>query len=340
MKKILLIRTDKIGDVVLTTPVVQIIRKRFPHAHIAFMTGIYTQELIQGNPYLNEVIVYDKHKKHKNYLQTFKFALRLKNKNFDAAIVFNPSHRNHWICWLAHIPKRIGYNKKHGFLLTHAYPDKKGEGLKSESFYNEDLLTELNIAPAYSKELYAAVTPRAENKIDELIKKNGIHFPFVAINVSAGCASRKWPLKNFSLLSHLIYKKLHLDVTLIGNFKECQEVQKYAKIPLWILAETLSLSELTSFLKKAFLHISSDTGPMHIASAIGTPVITIFGRSLPGLGPKRWMALKGNNTFFHKDIGCNPCLAHACQLDFDCLKATKVEEVFYVVKQYTENSHC
>ncbi|MBI3018923.1 MAG: hypothetical protein HYY61_03435, partial [Deltaproteobacteria bacterium] len=70
MKKILLIRTDRIGDVVLTTPVIKTVRDHFPKSHIAFLTGPQTQDIVHGNPFLDEVIVYDKYKRHQSILKT------------------------------------------------------------------------------------------------------------------------------------------------------------------------------------------------------------------------------------------------------------------------------
>ncbi len=331
MNKILLVRTDRIGDVVLTTPVIKILRDRFPNAHLAFLTGPSTNSIVQGNPYLNEVIIYDKKNKHRSIWNTIKFSRELKQKNFDAAIVFNPSRRNHLFTFFARIPKRIGYRRKSGFLLTHSFEDKKSEGIKSESFYNEDLLQPLGIAPIHSRDLYFPLDDNHESRIDTLLKNAGVKAPFVTLNVSASCPSKRWPIQNFILLCQLIFEKLHYSIVLIGESSLCEEVVKKVHCPIISFDEKLSLQELAALLKKSKVHITGDTGPMHIASAVGTPIVSIFGRTLPGLGPTRWRPLKGNTTLFHKDIGCNPCLAHHCILDFDCLKATKVEEVFHAV---------
>lgn len=332
MNKILIIRTDRIGDVVLTTPIIKILRDQFPKAHLAFLTGPKTKDIVKGNPFLDEIIIYDKHNKHRSIMETIKFSLELKQRKFDAVIVFNPSRRNHLFTFFARIPKRIGYNRKYGFLLTDSFPDKKCEGLKSESFYNEMLLNPIGIQPKCSKELYVPLDSSQDDRIEALLKDSGITYPFVTINVSASCPSKQWPIQNFAHLCQLIYDKLNFSSVLIGNPSLCQETVGLVRCPIVSVDEKLSLPQLTTLIKKSKVHISGDTGPMHIASAVGTPVITIFGRTLSGLGPTRWRPLMGEVHLFHKDIGCNPCLAHRCGLDFDCLKATKVEEVFHAVK--------
>lgn len=355
MKKILIVRSDRIGDVVLTTPIIKIIRDHYPQSHIAFLTGPKTIDLVEGNPYLNEVIIYDKYRLHKDFFKTILFSFALKKKKFDVALIFNPSKRAHWICWLANIPVRIGYSRKSGFLLTHRFKDKKGEGLQSESFYNEELLSVLGIPMRYSTELFVPDLDFRQNgscrrntPLFSQAAKSGVPVSappilskfkdetFLVINPSASCPSKKWPAQNFALLCNLIFEKLNLHIVLIGNDEDCKKVQDLSRAPLNVLSENLKLNELASLFKKTCLHISGDTGPMHIASAVGTPVISIFGRNLPGLGPKRWAPLKGNNSYVQKNIGCNPCLAHDCHLDFDCLKTIKVEDIFKSVRNYVE----
>src|SRR3989338_4012716 len=251
MKKILLVRSDRIGDVVLTTPIIKMVRNHFPKSHIAFLTGPQTQDIVFGNPFLDEVIIYDKYKSHRSIIKTILFSHELKKKQFDIALLFNPSKRTHWITFLAGIPKRIGYNRKSGWLLTHALEDNKGEGLKPESFYNEDLLSLLALKLHKSQDLHFPTSQESDNKIDRLLKSNHINEKFVVINVSAGCPSKKWPLQNFAKLSQLLYQKLNLKIILIGSQKECETVQTLAHIPLLIVAEALSLKELGALLKKS-----------------------------------------------------------------------------------------
>jgi len=100
-------------------------------------------------------------------------------------------------------------------------------------------------------------------------------------------------------------------------------------------AGKLSISELASCLKRATVFISNDSGPVHIASAVGTPAVVIFGRALPGLSPRRWGPTGRNDVVLHKDVGCgNTCLAHNCKKDFACLKAITVDEVYEAAERF------
>jgi len=99
------------------------------------------------------------------------------------------------------------------------------------------------------------------------------------------------------------------------------------------LAGKTSVSQLASILKRCVLLISNDSGPVHIACALGTPVISIFGRNQAGLSPRRWGPLGKRDKYLHKEVGCVQCLAHNCQKEFACLKAIKTEDVLIAAEE-------
>ncbi|MBI4974600.1 MAG: glycosyltransferase family 9 protein, partial [Candidatus Omnitrophica bacterium] len=134
-KKILIIRLDRIGDVLLSTPVIKAVREAKPASHIAFMVQPYCREVVEGNPYLNEVIIYDKEEAEKGILGNLTFILNLHRHRFDLAIILHPTNRTHIITFLAGIPERVGYDKKMGWLLTKRIPHAKQFGLKHEIDY-------------------------------------------------------------------------------------------------------------------------------------------------------------------------------------------------------------
>jgi ADP-heptose:LPS heptosyltransferase len=106
-----------------------------------------------------------------------------------------------------------------------------------------------------------------------------------------------------------------------------RQVSTSASSSIVNLCGQLELKRLAGLIQLCCLFVTNDNGPMHIASAVGTPVIAIFGRNQPGLSPKRWGPTGEKDIVLHKDVGCKPCLAHNCQKGFKCLKAITVEEV-------------
>lgn len=115
------------------------------------------------------------------------------------------------------------------------------------------------------------------------------------------------------------------DVALAGA------IAKEIRYPALNLAGKTSVSQLAALLKRAAIFISNDSGPVHIASALGTPVVSIFGRNQAGLSPARWGPVGAKDKYLHKEVGCSVCLAHNCKIGFDCLKAITVEDVLKAV---------
>ncbi len=155
-KRILVVRTDRIGDVLLSTPVIKALRDNYPDAFIAMMVSPYAKDIIEGNPYLDEVIVFDKDTKHKGWWRSFKFSRYLKKKKFDLALILHPTNRVHLVTFHAGIPRRIGYNRKCGFLLTDKIGHTKQFGEKHELEYNLDLIRCLELEP-HDKHLFMPI---------------------------------------------------------------------------------------------------------------------------------------------------------------------------------------
>ena len=126
--RILVTRTDRIGDLVLTTPVFKALREKFPKAWIAALVFLEHREVVEGNPYLDEVVLYDKGGCEKSVWGQFCFAEKLRCKGFDLVIHCHGTNRMHLAGWLAGIPVRIGYARRASWALTQVHPYNKKEG--------------------------------------------------------------------------------------------------------------------------------------------------------------------------------------------------------------------
>ncbi len=200
-KRILVIRLDRLGDVILSTPVLQELRRAFPHAFIAMMVRPACREVVDGHPHLNEVIVYEKEGAHRGLGATVRFARGLRRHEFDTALVLHPSNRSHWIPWLARIPTRIGYDRKSPWLLTHRLPHRKQEGARHEAVYTLELLGFFGIVPDAPAPV-VPVHPKAEARVTALLKSSpsSVHAlgPLVAVHPSASCVSKRWMPERFA----------------------------------------------------------------------------------------------------------------------------------------------
>jgi heptosyltransferase-2 len=340
-KRILIVRTDRIGDVLLSTPVIKALRDEYPSAYIAMMVSPYARDIVDGNPYVDEVIIYDKDGKHKSWQRSMKFAHNLKKKRFDLAIILHPTNRVHLVTFFAGIKRRIGYDRKLGILLTDRIRHTKQLGEKHESEYNLDLIRYLGIEPK-DKSLFMPITRESQDWMNELSKQEGIKNSdkLLAIHPGASCPSKIWPNERFAEVADKLADKYGFKVLVIAGPKDialAKELIKHMHWPAIDLAGKISVAQLASALKRCALFISNDSGPVHIASAVGTPVISIFGRKQGGLSPQRWGPLGSKGRILHKDAGCIRCLAHNCIKEFACLKAIQVSDVLNAADSILKN---
>ncbi|MFH1355272.1 MAG: lipopolysaccharide heptosyltransferase II [Candidatus Omnitrophota bacterium] len=335
-KRILITRTDRIGDVLLSTPVIKAVRDRYPDAFIAMIVRPYSRDIVADNPYLDQVIIYDKSGKEKSWCGSYRFARKLSKKKFDLAIILHPTNRMHLISFLAGIPRRVGYNRKLGVLLTDGIKHTKQFGEKHELEYSLDLLKVLNIEPK-ERNLFMPLKGESEIWADELLEKEGIKksHRLLVINPGASCPSKIWPGQRFAELANRLIEKYGFRIIVISGPKEITLVEKMVKgidHPVVNLAGRTSVNQLASIVRRCELLISNDSGPVHIATAVGVPVISIFGRNQQGLSPRRWGPLGKRDRILHKEVGCVECLAHDCVKEFICLKAIEVEDVMKAVE--------
>ncbi|OGX07724.1 MAG: hypothetical protein A2Z88_06675 [Omnitrophica WOR_2 bacterium GWA2_47_8] len=295
-KNILVVRTDRVGDVILTTPSLSGLRKAYPKAKITVLVSPLTRELIEGNPFIDEVLIDDRFKEHKSFVGFWQLVGMLRRKRFDLAIVFHTKKRANALCFLAGIPRRIGYrNNKFGFLLTDQVKDERRWGLKHEAEYCLDILKHMGIN---EKDLnfYIPVNRQAEDWFKELQRAHHItdKEKFFLIHAGASDPCRLWPAKQYSQLIEQLNRQYHYKVILIGDEGAraiSDEIKQLTSIPLIDLVGKTSLSQLASLIRRTFILISNDSGPVHMGSALGCAVVAIFIRTLPGVNPVRWRPL-------------------------------------------------
>ena len=194
--------------------------------------------------------------------------------------------------------------------------------------------------PAFLKTFFP-VSARARISLETLLDHHKVPrgLPWVVINPSASCPSKYWPANKFGELVKVLGERYEAAFLVLGTLKDhplVEKLRRRAEFPLYDLTGRLSLGMLGALLEKSSLLISNDSGPVHVASAVGTPVISLFGRNQPGLSPTRWKPLGPKARVIWKKIGCDPCLAHQCEIHFLCLDAISVEEVADEARDFLE----
>ena len=336
-ERILITRIDRIGDVVLSTAVFPAIKRRYPKSQVAALVSKETEAVVRGNPWIDDVIAYDKGSGLRSWLETVWFGWSLKKNRFNVVIHLHPTNRVNIISWLASIPIRIGYRRKNYYLLTHVIEEKKWQGKKHEADYNFDLLALIGVPKPDKLEFYFPLVDSDKDLLNCILPQP-FNDRYVVFHPSASCKSKKWAPDRLARVADQLVRDYGVLPVIIGGrdsgIPDALNMQEFMEASAVNLLGKLNLGMLGWLLKGARLLISNDSGPVHIASALGTPVISIFGRRQPGLSVTRWRPLSSNSSFLQKDVGCVECFAHLCQIDFKCLKELKAEEVIEEARQY------
>ena len=286
-KNILIVRNDRFGEFLLNVPVIRAVKETFAGSKVILAVDPHVRELAEKVPYADEVIIW-RNGKH-SLSEIIGFGKSLKEKNIDIAVIMNPSKDTNIAVYLAGIPVRAGYARKWDFLLTRKIKDLKHLGLKHEVEYNLDLVKIIG-AETKDKSL-ALITDNVGSKEDVVV----IH-PWTSDPV------KQWPEERFRELALRIAKETVSGVLIVGGPEELQKSAIFDNLDKRIKNMTgkTTLVELASLLKKSKLLISGDSGPVHMACAVGTPVIALFRNDIPGKGPGRWGPWGEGNVVIEK----------------------------------------
>jgi len=332
IKNIVLMRTDRIGEVLLSSAAVDALKAAYPDARVTFVTSEYSSDLLRGRDDIDEVLTVDTFRKKGWLKEAFSLAAELRKRRFDASLVMNPHKILHLACFLAGIPLRGGYGRKWGFLLNRKIPDLRDKGEKHEVRYAMDLLTTLGVENAEATPRLA-VNGEARSSALRTLRGKGLgeDDPYVVLHPGSSNQAKRWPTERFAALAGRIAGELGRRVLIIGSADEKElagSVKEAAGAGALDIAGEMTLAELAAAIEKADLFIGNDAGPMHMAAALGVPVIAVFGRNIPGVGPLRWGPWGEGDVVFHEDPGCDPCYDTKCPYDYKCLRAVTVDAVF------------
>jgi lipopolysaccharide heptosyltransferase II len=289
-KNILVVRSDRMGDVVLTVPAIRALKRAFPAARVSVWLDVSTRPLLDGLPFIDEILVADKNRGWLGYLS---FVFMLWRKRFDLAVVYHTKRRTNVACALAGIPVRLGYkNNKHGGLLTHPVNDRRHWGEKHEAEYCLDLLREIGVESRYLA-LELARNAEAERWADDCLAREFHGKPFLVLHPDASCSTRCWPASSYAaLVDRLAVSDIRIMIVGALSASACaHEIISRTSYPLCDMTGKTSLAQMVSLFRRAKAVVSNDSGPVHVAAGVGTPIVSIFLRNQPGINPERWKPL-------------------------------------------------
>ncbi|MCL5773670.1 MAG: lipopolysaccharide heptosyltransferase II [Firmicutes bacterium] len=343
MNRILVIKNKGgIGDALVSTPVFTNLKKRFPGCKITLLASPYNEEIFKGNPYIDEIIVDRGQVKGFKPFEFWRLRNLMARRKFDAAIILWDTARSAWLCYLAGVPLRVG---KGNSAISRKLLNKIAEVRSEEdhkSHWLEFLLDHIRTLgiECNLKELVLVIPPEAGLYVDELLKKNGIKKDEKVIGIHPGKGlpelhKKKWPRKLFAGISIELHKKFP-DAKIIftgspGEVPLVKEIVKMADNSVIDLSGRTGVMELACLISRCSFFICPDSGPMHLAAAVKTPVVAIY--ALNSDLPFRWYPYDVEHYIVHKEGQCRKqCIKETCR-DFTCLEVLTVEDVMAGVEK-------
>jgi ADP-heptose:LPS heptosyltransferase len=335
MNKILISRTDMLGDVILSFPVVSALRKKYPDSQIWFLARNYTSDILKCNPKINGILtIDDSNNKKKNPISLIK---EIKEKKFDIAFILYPSLFIALILFISRIPKRIGSGYRwYSLLFNKRIYEHRKYCTKHEVEYNLELLRPFGI---YDQDVtFDIEIPNNEkNKIEYILKNKGIteNDLLIIIHPSSKGSAIDWNPKNFVKLIDIILSKTNSKIIISGTKSEehtLNKIMNYCiKKPIRLESE-LTLKEFSALLKRADLLISNSTGPLHLAVVLGVDVIGIYPDIIP-LNPTRWGPYKREDSILTPKIPEGVKKSKKNYIKFKLMDLITPEEVFNLVEK-------
>jgi heptosyltransferase-1 len=336
---ILIVKLSAIGDVVHTLPSLAALRNLYPDAHITWVIEEASSDLIKGHPYLDRVIIshrkkwiHDlKHGRIGTSLREMKSFIRdLKARSYDLVIDFHGLFKSAMVVSLSSGKRKLGYDSMQelsGFFLNEKIPeDMKKHAVDRYLDFPRYLRADVNEA-----EFLIPIGEENKRNVEGLLRTHGIEKEdkYVAISPVALWETKLWEDEKFARLCDLITEQQKVKVVFTGSDRRKLEcIQLLMKSSSINLGGKTTLRDLAYLYQLASLLITTDSGPMHIAASVGTPVIALFGPTDPlRTGPYG----KGHRVI-RKELSCSPCFLKKCDSK-KCMQDITVEEVFQAVKE-------
>ena len=329
-RNILIIRLDHVGDVLLATAAPKILKENFSRSRIIFLTSSWAAPLLENNPFVDEVILYDapwflkkRYGKSPATHNIFNLIRILRKKEIDLALGLRGDMRENLMMFLAGIKDRVGYGiTGGGFLLTREVAYQKGV---HESVHSVDLLNALDVHHDFLEpKLYFSgdEITRFDQRLEGLgILKDERTIGFL---MGAGSPSKEWPVEHLrTFLSDAIRRFPGHKFVLVGTDPYVSLSQKMANAV--DLRGKTSLRELCLLIRRSAIFVGSDSGPTHIAAALGVPTVFLYSGTNDF---ERWRPLAEVATVLRHSVPCSPCYLEACNVKgHPCMSEIKPEEV-------------
>ncbi|MDP2365467.1 MAG: glycosyltransferase family 9 protein [Ignavibacteria bacterium] len=332
-KNILIVRTDRIGDLVLTLPLAGLIKKQYPNSKVTFLVRDYTKNIVNNHPFVDEVIVL---KEVEGNVSLFYNINLIKQKKFDNCIVVYPRFKISLIIYLSRVKNRIGTGYRwYSFLFNQKVYEHRKNAERHELEYNVNLLRKLGIRNGVTESnvSYDLIVDKSslQNVINILLdEKIDLHKPVIIVHPGSGGSSVDLPIDKFAeLVTKLDEDNYQIILTGSKNeFELCNKIKSSEKVKN--LAGKFNLDELTALISKSVIFISNSTGPIHIAAALGKYTVGFYPK-IVSCSKERWGPYTNKKLVFEPQINCKNCTTEQCK-KLNCMDSIDISKVYNDIK--------
>ncbi len=282
--KIVVFTKNWIGDVIFHSPALQAIKANFPDCHLIVVTSPRCVEILNANPFVDEIMTYDDRGKEGGFWARSKLTWKLRKMKIDKIFLFHKSFWRAYVSYCAGAKERIGYKTKKGRSILLTTPVAEKDEIVHDVQYFTDLLQAagLKVENDYQYEFF--FKPDDLRKAEELLRLSNLNSDrLIAINPGANWIPKRWPPMFFAQLAKKLIERYQAKIIISGNEDDAKIaaiIQSQAPNAISFCGKT-SLRVLGALYSKCKLVVSSDTGPSHIASGVGATVVSLFGPTSP-----------------------------------------------------------
>ena len=335
-RRVLISRLRFIGDVVLTTPGIESVRSALPDAFIAYLGDAAAVTLLEQNPFLNKIIPY--HFDRPSVAEQARVALLLRRLRFDLAIDLFSNPRSALLMALSGARVRVGLDRRgRGKFFTVRVRD---DGVRRTAVEFHNRFIEAAGIPPTSTRTRIVLTDNERAEADVMLHSafgaRRADGPVVGMHAGASWPAKKWPAGRFGLLARMLSDQLRANVVGTvgpGDAALVEEVRAASNDAVTVLPE-MPVRRLAAVLSRLDAYVTNDAGPMHIAAAVGTPTIGLFGPGEEDI----WFPYDpaDGHRALRKDVPCHPCHLDFCNRTgagfMECMELLTAEEVFDAVR--------
>lgn len=328
---VLVIKLRAIGDVLLSTPVVENLAREFPHLSIDFLCETFASDVVRGNPHINAVLAFDKKKD-----ASLDLIRKVRKRKYDIVIDLFGNPRTALVTWLSGAKHRIGFPfRGRAYAYNHRVTPRGGEVHNIE--FNLDVLRAFSI-PTPSHDPLFPLDDQSEIFGQRWLSSEGLNGKkIIGINPSGGWNTKRWDLESYAHLIRELYGRYRFPMLLFwgpGEENDVLSIQNTTGVPVAKIPKT-SLKEMGALLKHCSYLISNDSGPMHIAASLGVPTLGIYGPTDPLLqGPFG----EKNLWVRHEKLDCLACNLTECPIGNICMKDLPVSTVMDSFERLVEKN--